>query len=971
MVALDLFSRDAEPGSGLGRQRLLLDGEWDFRLEGDETWRVAHVPSPWQAEFDDLRHASGTAIYVKRFVLPRGWAGRQLAICFGAVNYSCTVALNGTEIAEHEGGYLPFEAVLPATALRDGENRLQVRVTLPNSDADRYPEFPFPEIPHGKQSWYGRYGGIWQSVHLEARDASHVQSCRIAPDLRTGRVGLDLLLSAAPSGAEVRIRITDPRSRVAAERTTEAAGRAIRLAFEVREPLPWSPEAPNLYELEIALAIGGKELDRWRSTFGFRTIEARDGKLFLNGGPLYLRGALDQDYYPDGICTPPSLDFLEDQLRKAKELGLNCLRCHIKVPDPRYYEVADRLGMLIWTEIPNFAFFTERAEQRLRETMQGILERDGNHPSIVIWTIINEDWGTELTEDPDHRRWLAETYDWLKRLDPTRLVVDNSPCIPNYHVTTDLNDYHYYRCVPERRIEWDALTEEFAGGAAWTFTPHDDAQRRGDEPLIVSEFGVWGLPRPQKLLEANGREPWWFETGQGWGDGSAYPHGSEQRFEAFHLDSVFASFEAYIDALQWHQFRNLKYQIETMRARASIVGYVITELTDVHWEANGLLDMRRNPRIFHDRFAEVNSDIVIAPLVGRWAHWCGEPVELGARIAAGGSSVPGGSKLVWRLDDARSGDGRVDGVAALATGPTLPIRFQATDDGGNRTARLELLLEDPSGATLARNEVELSFYRKPERAGRPSVWSPDAKVMERLAALGYEASSRERADVALVRSIDPADVEAVRLGGRYLILAEGDEVRDSEAGLYNAAQPRRMTPAGMSLRSDPPPREPPFIAAFDETPGIPVQRHHRFPGLGLVSRHNTIWRGDWIASFGWLRRKGAFARLPGGPLLDLSFDRVIPHFVLTGLRLWEYEARVHSGVTVGWVHKPAAYVVEKPFGRGKVVASAFRLFNDDPGVDPVATVLLDALIECAAAPAATGGREPAGGAAGSERAGPG
>jgi len=156
----------------------------------------------------------------------------------------------------------------------------------------------------------------------------------------------------------------------------------------------WGPDHPALYRIELRLLVGTVAVDSWSESFGFRSIETRDGKLLLNGEPLYLRGALDQDYYPEGICTPPSVAFLEDQLSKAKALGLNCLRCHIKVPDPRYYEVADRLGMLVWTEIPNVETFTPRSAARLRSTMEGILARDGHHPSIVIWTLINEDWGS-------------------------------------------------------------------------------------------------------------------------------------------------------------------------------------------------------------------------------------------------------------------------------------------------------------------------------------------------------------------------------------------------------------------------------------------------------------------------------------------------------------------------------------------------------------------------------------------------
>ena len=214
--------------------------------------------------------------------------------------------------------------------------------------------------------------------------------------------------------------------------------------------------------------MDGAATDAVHETFGFRSIEARDGFLHLNGQPLYLRAALDQDYYPDGSGTAPSLDLLEDQLRKAKAMGLNCLRLHIKVPDPRYYEVADRLGMLVWTEIPNVETWTPSSAARLRATMEGILERDRNHPCIVIWTLINEDWGTRLRESAEQRAWIVAEYDWLKAEDPLRLVVDNSACFPNVHVKTDIDDYHYYRAVLERQQEWQALTNEFAARPACT-----------------------------------------------------------------------------------------------------------------------------------------------------------------------------------------------------------------------------------------------------------------------------------------------------------------------------------------------------------------------------------------------------------------------------------------------------------------------------------------------------------------------
>jgi len=909
-------------------------------METDGAWRTAQVPAPWQALFDDLRHASGTAIYRKRVTIPQHWAGRQVSVYFGAVNHRAEVAFDGHPVGVHEGGYLPFEFVL-GTGL-EGEHELEVRVTLPSSEVELYPEAPFPEVPHGKQSWYGPIGGIWQSVRLEARAPQHVTRGTILPDLATGGVRVRVSLAGAPTGTLVAT-VYGPDGAVAADTKVTLTGEAdADVALTVERPAAWSPDEPNLYRLE--LRIDGPEgvLDRWSSTFGFRTIEAKNGKIFLNGKPLYLRGALDQDYYPDTISTPPSVEFLEDQLLKSKRLGLNCLRVHIKVPDPRYYEVADRLGMLIWTELPNFAYLTPEASRRAKETIEGILARDFNHPSIIAWTIINEDWGTELPEDEDHRRWLVDMYDWLKGLDPTRLVVDNSPCQPNFHLKSDVNDYHYYRALPERRAEWDKLTEEFAGAAAWTYSQHGDSQQTGQEPLIVSEFGVWGLPHPDKLANDDGSEPWWMETGQTWGDGAAYPHGVKERFTVLRLDRVFGTFSRFIDATQWHQFQALKYQIESMRSYPSISGYVLTELTDVHWEANGLMDMRRNLRVFHERFAEINTDVVIIPKVERWAFWSGETIEIDPSIAAGMAALPAGCTLEWSLQD-HSAEGRLTVEAAdplsvqrlgrvSITVPTLDVPGRL---------RIAFVLRDAAGKELARNSLDVSAYPRFRGDASLRVWSVHEEILEHFVALGYSAApDAENADVVIVRSIDAADVEAIRKGAHYLMLA-GDD------------------PDQKFIRRDEPPRQPPYT--YDDADPIPdggspnrarrraagtglSDMDRRFPTIGVHERNGTMWRGDWITSFNWLRRHSAFAVFPGEPILDLAFERVLPHHVLTGFRPWEYESRVHAGVFVGWAHKSAALIGERPFGRGKMVMTTFRLREDAPGFDPVATYLVEALL---------------------------
>ena len=896
------------------RDLISLDGEWQFQHDTDKAWRTAIVPMPWQAQFGDLRQTSGRAVYRRRFARPKG----QAILCFGAVSYCAEVFVNGQRLGQHEGGYLPFEFPVPAQLLQE-ENDLEVRCLLPDG-APNDTGITFAEIPHGKQSWYGPIGGIWQSVTLEGRDPAHVLHCKIVADV-SGQVAVALCVTQAALGAEAMIVISGPEGQVAATRLPITIT-TVETVLTVASPSLWSPDHPTLYSAQVTL-INKTPLDHTSHSFGFRSFTSQGGQMFLNGQPFYMRAALDQDYYPQGICTPPSVAFLEDQIHKAKALGLNMLRCHIKVPDPRYYEVADRLGMLIWTEIPNVGVLTDASRRRLRETMLGILQRDANHPSIVIWTLINEDWGTRLCDDPAHRRWLADSYDWLRDLDPTRLVCDNSPCQGNFHVKGDLDDFHYYRSVPERRDEWDALTREFAQGASWTWTPFGDGVRRGDEPKIVSEFGVWGLPQPDQL-RLKGGEPWWMETGQLWGEGAAYPHGMADRFQSLGLDRVFGKLEDFVTAAQWYQFANLKYEMEQIRAWPQIQGYVITEFTDVHWESNGLLDMNRNPRVFHDRFGQINADVVIVPKVERYSGRAGEHWGCDIAVASGGAAL-GAGVLQWRAGDLL---GQMDfaGAQALTTTDLGRLSFTLPKVATNQmlTLSLELVV---AGQILQCNQVDIALYAVRNTQSLPTVGTDDPGIAARLTTLGYEILPLDQADVVLSHALDQGEIRRIQAGGRAVVLADGSVKTQG------------------NLRVEEPGREQPFIYAVDDTLGIPIGPNFALPNITLTARHGTMWRGDWIAGFSWIRRTGAFASLPGGPLIDLSFSGVVAHHVMSGWAGWEFSGAVTAGLVVGWVHKPAVLIGQKRLGQGALIATSFRLMAKD---DPVADALLDAIISEAA-----------------------
>lgn len=893
--------------------RISLDGTWDFlhvaddRLSGPAEVRAITVPSPWQAQFAELRMRAGIGIYRRTIELPEHWISDSVWLRFGAVFHNSRVWVNGELAGSNEGGFLPFSFdVTPF--LKPGANEIKVRVDSPTDNPAEFPDSPFAEIPFGKQSWYGPLSGIWQSVYLERRAPDHLTRVRLMPHRESGRVtAVASFARPLTEAAVVRVEVFGPQGAVTRALELPASRGITSLPFEftVEDVQSWSPDAPNLYRIRLVLECAGEARDEIEDRFGFRTIETREGRFYLNGEPLYLRAALDQDYYPDTICTVPSLEFLEDQFRKTKELGLNCLRCHIKAADPRYYEVADRMGVLIWTELPNGGLSTDRSRSRKEKLLKGIVDRDYNHPSIIIWTIINENWGVDLVHDPDHRDWLKRTFASLKAYDPSRLVVDNSPLAPSFHVESDIADYHFYSAIPDHRDSWDNFVDELSDRASWLYSPHGDAVITGKEPLMCSEFGNWGLPYPKDLRDEKGEEPWWFETGHDWGDGVMYAHGVENRFTDWSLDRVFGDLRHFVIAAQWQQFRALKYQIEAMRRKPNLAGYVITELHDCHWESNGLLDMKRNPRAFHELFHIINADTVVVPRWQRLSYWAGETASFEVAVAHGAGPVLDGAQLeislggeVKRLSLPRLEAGQVVDLGAVE----LQVPGLAAPD----LRRVVFELRRPDGTRIAVNHLDVAVHpeRETGQRSRQLIWSPDEEIRERFKALGYgSARGLEEATLVVSATHDDAIAAHVRQGSSLLLLA------DENMPLY------------------------PF---FPHWQNVRVQ-----------SRTGTHWRGDWASSFSWLRRSGHFARLPSGPLLDETFDRVIPTHVISGCNLLDFQARVFGGLVVGWIHKPVSLGVERSYGRGRLVASTLRVLRDEPGLDPTATVLTDALVDLA------------------------
>lgn len=834
-----------------------LDGPWEFRTDSEQTWRTATVPMPIQAQFADLRDFSGVAWYRKKFTPPRFRKDETLLLRFGAVDYTAIVHVNGQQAGRNEGGYLPFSLDV-GHLIKPGGNEILVRVEDPGSQA---------EIPYGKQSWYVQVSGIWQSVTWEVRPREHIQRFRI-----TAAADGSFRAEVRPA-TNARLEIADPSGR----RVHNGA-----LQGTLEKPQLWSPASPVLYTARVRMGR-----DEVSTRFGFRTFEKRNGKFYLNGTPFYMRGALDQDFYSDGIYTPPSKEFIVDQFKKARELGLNLLRCHIKVPDPRYLEAADEVGILIWYEIPNANRLTEASKQRAEQTLRGMLERDANHPSLVIVSLFNESWGIDLKQ-PDQRAYLAGFMDRARKLASPLLVVDNSPCCDNFHVDTDIADFHRYNSIPEQAPLFSAWTRDYAKRPKWLYSQGaqgapdkvGDAVIRGDEPLVVSEFGNWGLPQ----LPA--RRPWWFDRGF---PGNRYymtiPAGVEERFRALRLDEVFGEYSRLAEATQWHEWRSLKYQIETMRAEQAIEGYVITEFTDLNWEANGLLDMDRNKKAFGAVSADLQAHDVIVPGFAPLNATVGDEIVIPISFSHYSTKPTAGATLSWELEGTDQSGGLT--LPAIAPGTVQPV-----GDVSVKVPPLEaprrFVLKLTAGL-LARNTFE--FFGYPESSGLNDLFlhDPRKRILAREARPMAEAPA---GGVVIATVFDAAVRKFVEAGGKAVVLA-------------------------------------------DAADALPELRE-----LCLERRQGTPRYGNWLTNFNWYRKSSPmFLGAPADGLLGWEALHATPELVIADMPQ-SAASDVLAGMFIGWIYQPGAYAVQARLGKGAVLVTTFRL-SSNYGRDPFSTMLLE------------------------------
>ncbi len=564
-----------------------LNGEWEFAFDDEEEglrlgWQDGRqlpssiiVPFAYQTPLSGVNDKAIHEVvwYARSFELPEEFYKRDLLLNFGAVDYACTVWINGQEVGHNRGGHIPFQFDI-APYLKSGANRLTVRVE------DRQD----PEQPRGKQSFTGLpegidyycTTGIWQTVWLEPVPSMRIEELRVNTDAKRNLLEVTVFLHAPSAAWRVEVEVLEDGKRVAIgeDQTAVATG---RVAITIPYAKLWSPESPHLYDLQVRLYDGDKLLDEVASYVGLRGIELRNGKILINGKPTYLKMVLDQGFWPDGLLTAPSDEALQADIGWTKMFGFNGARKHQKIEDPRWLYWCDRLGLLVWEEMPNAREWSSKAEDLLSAEWENAVRRDFNHPCIICWVPVNESMGFPglSQEHFGQYAFIERMVRVTRRLDSTRPVIDNDGW--EHTDITDICAIHDYTPSSERlstRYE-ETLKSGELPPKVWVDKPlFARGSRYRGQPIVLSEIGGF-LTIPTDV-----------------------PPDKRDLLYRF-----YASFESPEELLE--KYRDLMRGISSLKFLA---GFCYTQLTDIEQEINGILTYDRRPKVPAEAIAEIHAE---------------------------------------------------------------------------------------------------------------------------------------------------------------------------------------------------------------------------------------------------------------------------------------------------------------------------------------------------------------------------
>ena len=623
----------------------------------------------------ELRQTIGW--YRKVVSIPENWRDERVILNFGAVDWEATVWVNGNQIGTHENGYLPFELDI-TDALTPGEPAC---IVVRAYDAQDHGE----QLAGKQIGWYVRTSGIWQTVYLEPRSATHIAQCHITPDIDNVTATFSVNIDGDVKNTELSLRWNCDELSGSVKVSNNDTQFIVNIPPE--QLRLWDVDTPNLYDVTLELVAEDTVIDRIFTYFGMRKVsiaKAPGGDyqyIYLNNRPIYLLGALNQSFNPEGVYTFLTDEAIRRDVERAKEFGFNFLRLHIKVDEPRLYYWADKLGLLFMCDIPNFGTYTEKAQARFEETLRGNIARDYNHPSIISWCNFNETWGlggNEYKEMKDRQEWVREMYHLAKSLDPTRLIEDNSPCLYD-HVETDINSWHFYINDYDRAKEHIAnVVAETYPGSAFNYA---GGNVQSDAPLINSEYGGISAGAGDKDVS------WCF-----------------------------------------------KYLTNELRLHPKICGYIYTELQDIEWEHNGFMNYDRSVKEFGYDYLDINTlDFIVIDYPPGTTVAPGDAIKADIYASHFSHKTITGTTLHWQLDTMSATGHVTRGNASGSVEIPFP-QYQVQHvhqlalqipDIHPAVGTLHVWVTDHSGTVVARNFINFEHFV----AATPAIESDDSEMV--------------------------------------------------------------------------------------------------------------------------------------------------------------------------------------------------------------------------------------------------
>ncbi len=556
-----------------------LNGMWGFAFDDEnigerEEWFKGHisfdqnilVPFPFESKLSGIGNTSFHQYlwYKRTFEIPEEFGDKRTRLYFGAVDYLAKVWVNAGFVGSHVGGYTPFSFDI-TNFVKEGENILVVKAEDSKS----------MDQPRGKQSWkphsfscfYTRVTGIWQTVWLEPLPLTRIEKVEIHTDIECQTAHFKVWVKGEQNDKRLHVDIITPGNKTISSSQKFSLSRdeetkVLNFNVPIPETKLWSPEEPNLYQVKMYLQEDKQQIDKVGTYFGMREISIKNGGIYLNNKPYYLRMVLDQGYFPDGVYTASSdKDYKRDVLA-AKKFGFNGVRKHQKIEDPRYLYWADKLGLLVWEEAPSFHKWSKKATEDFVRLWEETLERDWNHPCIIAWVPFNESWGiNDIKQNKEQQQFVTSIYELTKSIDPTRLIVDNSGW---EHTRTDIVDIHNY--AEDARIfsSLDTASQRVMMARGFKY--------RG-QPIVVSEYG--GIAFKKK--------------------------GSLKREKEWGYGSIPQTMEEYLTRYEKLTIAILEQDI--------YCGFCYTQLYDIEQEISGLMTYNREDKVPPKLIKEINTGI--------------------------------------------------------------------------------------------------------------------------------------------------------------------------------------------------------------------------------------------------------------------------------------------------------------------------------------------------------------------------